>query len=72
MGQNQMKDPETWVDEHGDSLFRYALFRIQDAQVAEDLVQETSEGKTVLQVVLPCEPGSLAYSSIKSSITSEK
>ena len=41
MGQNQIKDPETWVDEHGDSLFRYALFRIQDAQVAEDLVQET-------------------------------
>jgi hypothetical protein len=33
--QNKMKDPETWVDEHGDSLFRYALFRIQDAQVAE-------------------------------------
>jgi len=41
MGQNQIEDPETWVDEHGDSLFRYALFRIQDAQAAEDLVQET-------------------------------
>jgi RNA polymerase sigma-70 factor (ECF subfamily) len=41
MGQNQIKDPETWVDEHGDALYRYALFRIQDVQVAEDLVQET-------------------------------
>lgn len=36
-----ISDPDTWVDEHGDALFRYALFRIQDAQVAEDLVQET-------------------------------
>ena len=34
-------DPDSWVDEHGDALFRYALFRIHDAQVAEDLVQET-------------------------------
>ena len=41
MGQNQIKDPETWVDEYGDALFRYALFRIQDGSVAEDLVQET-------------------------------
>lgn len=41
MEQNRTLDPETWVDEHGNALFRYALFRIQDAQVAEDLVQET-------------------------------
>ena len=41
MGQNQISDPEGWIDEHGDALFRYALFRIQDATVAEDLVQET-------------------------------
>jgi len=41
MEQNRTLDPEAWVDEHGDALFRYALFRIQDAQVAEDLVQET-------------------------------
>ena len=41
MGQNQIKDPETWVDEYGDALFRYALFRIQDGSVAEDQVQET-------------------------------
>jgi RNA polymerase sigma-70 factor (ECF subfamily) len=41
MEQNHTLDPEAWVDEYGDALFRYALFRIQDAQVAEDLVQET-------------------------------
>ena len=41
MGRNQIKDPEVWLDEYGDALYRYALFRIQDGQVAEDLVQET-------------------------------
>lgn len=34
-------DPETWVDQYGDYLYRYALSRIQDPSVAEDLVQET-------------------------------
>ncbi len=37
----QTPDPETWVDRYGDSLFRYALARIQDPAIAEDLVQET-------------------------------
>ena len=41
MEKNLTLDPEAWVDEHGDALFRYALFRIHDGQVAEDLVQET-------------------------------
>src|SRR5712691_9858368 len=34
-------DPVTWVDEHGDYLFRYALVRTRGASVAEDLIQET-------------------------------
>jgi len=34
-------DPERWVDEHGDCLFRYALLRVRRQEVAEDLVQET-------------------------------
>lgn len=34
-------DPAAWVDEHGDYLFRYALFRLRDRAVAEDVVQET-------------------------------
>ena len=33
-------DPATWVDAHGDRLFRYALSRIRDERAAEDLVQE--------------------------------
>jgi RNA polymerase sigma-70 factor (TIGR02943 family) len=34
-------DPETWVDQHGDSLYRFALSRVQDPETAADLVQET-------------------------------
>ncbi|HZT57747.1 MAG TPA: sigma-70 family RNA polymerase sigma factor [Pyrinomonadaceae bacterium] len=34
-------DPAAWVDEHGDYLFRYAMLRLRDSSVAEDLVQET-------------------------------
>jgi RNA polymerase sigma-70 factor, ECF subfamily len=34
-------DPATWVDQYGDSLFRYALSWVRDNQIAEDLVQET-------------------------------
>lgn len=34
-------DPATWVDEHGDVLYRFALLRVEDPHVAEDLVQET-------------------------------
>jgi RNA polymerase sigma-70 factor (ECF subfamily) len=34
-------DPETWVDQHGDSLFRFAVLRVQDPETAADLVQET-------------------------------
>ena len=34
-------DPETWLKEHGDYLFRYALARLRNNTIAEDLVQET-------------------------------
>lgn len=34
-------NPERWLDEHGDALFRFALLRVQDETTAEDLVQET-------------------------------
>ncbi|MBK9308140.1 MAG: sigma-70 family RNA polymerase sigma factor [Nitrospira sp.] len=30
-----------WIDEHGDYLYRFALVRVYDSTVAEDLVQET-------------------------------
>jgi RNA polymerase sigma-70 factor (ECF subfamily) len=34
-------DPAAWVDEHGDYLFRYAMMRLRDEGIAEDLVQDT-------------------------------
>jgi RNA polymerase sigma-70 factor (ECF subfamily) len=36
-----ISDPATWVDAHGDRLFRYALSRIRDERAAEDLIQDT-------------------------------
>jgi len=33
-------DPEAWVDQHGDALYRYALMKIRDPEVASELVQE--------------------------------
>jgi RNA polymerase sigma-70 factor (ECF subfamily) len=34
-------NPDQWLDEHGDVLYRYALARVRDRSLAEDLVQET-------------------------------
>ncbi len=34
-------DPDTWLDQHGDSLYRFALQRVREAALAEDLVQDT-------------------------------
>lgn len=34
-------DPDRWVDEHGDCLYRFALMRVRKEEIAEDLVQET-------------------------------
>lgn len=34
-------NPEKWVDLYGDYLFRYALLRVNNKNVAEDIVQET-------------------------------
>jgi len=38
---NILSDPETWVSQHGDAMYRYALMRLNNPAVAEDLVQET-------------------------------
>ncbi|MBD3392186.1 MAG: sigma-70 family RNA polymerase sigma factor [Chitinivibrionales bacterium] len=35
---------DAWVENHGDALFAYALSRVSDRSVAEDLVQETFLG----------------------------
>ena len=34
-------DPDRWLDLHGDELYGYALLRVQEPALAEDLVQET-------------------------------
>lgn len=34
-------DPETWLTEHGDYLYRYAYTRLREHSTAEDMVQET-------------------------------
>jgi len=34
-------NPEKWVDEYADALFRYAMQRVEDTEQAKDLVQET-------------------------------
>ncbi len=41
MNGRRMSDPETWLDQHGEYLFRSAMIRVQDRHLAEDLVQET-------------------------------
>lgn len=43
MGQIQiaLSNPDEWVERYGDTLFRFALLRVRDPDVAQDLVQET-------------------------------
>ncbi|MBF0485438.1 MAG: sigma-70 family RNA polymerase sigma factor [Candidatus Omnitrophica bacterium] len=37
----KLSAPSTWVDQHGDYLFRYAMMRLRNRDLAENLVQET-------------------------------
>ena len=43
-------NPSRWLDCHGDYLYRYALMRVRDAAVAEDVLQET-----LLAAIHSCE-----------------
>ena len=38
---HELSSPEQWLSLHGDVLYRYGLARVRDAEIAEDLVQET-------------------------------
>lgn len=38
---NNDLNAQTWLEEHGDYLFSYALLGVKNTHVAEDLVQET-------------------------------
>lgn len=35
-----MSDPKSWVDKYADYLYRYALTRLREKRLAEDMVQE--------------------------------
>lgn len=37
----ELSDPSKWVDLYGDYLYRFALMRLRDSQLAEDAVQDT-------------------------------
>ena len=41
MNDSEGLHPERWIDEHADVLYRYALTRVRDHSLAEDMVQET-------------------------------
>ena len=41
MVENQVADPEGWVDRHGGHLYRYALLWLRSPDRAADVVQET-------------------------------
>ncbi len=34
-------EPSEWLDKYGDALYRYAMVRLRDSMLAEDMVQET-------------------------------
>ena len=38
---SRIENPESWVDQYGDFLYRFTLSRVKDPSIAEDLVQET-------------------------------
>lgn len=41
MTENLSTGSQQWIEEHGDYLYRFALARVRNPDVAEDLVQET-------------------------------
>ena len=41
LGHARTLDPERWVERHGDALYRFALPRLNDRDLAADVVQET-------------------------------
>jgi len=38
---NNTDTPHTWLNNHGDYLYRYAMSRLHDEEVASDILQET-------------------------------
>ncbi|NOY73263.1 MAG: sigma-70 family RNA polymerase sigma factor [Gammaproteobacteria bacterium] len=38
---HKLSDPNSWLSQYGDILYRHALFRLRDPMIAEETVQET-------------------------------
>jgi len=38
---DHVPNPEKWVNEHGDYLYSYALMRVRNGELAEEIVQDT-------------------------------
>ena len=38
---NKLLNPENWIDKYSDYLFNYTISRVNDREIAKDLVQET-------------------------------
>ena len=41
MASKEKPTPSNWIENYGNSLFNYALVRVNDREIARDLVQET-------------------------------
>ncbi|NQU51777.1 MAG: sigma-70 family RNA polymerase sigma factor [Bacteroidetes bacterium] len=63
-------DPNIWVDEFSDEFFRFAMYRVKNREVAEDLVQETflSALKSLKNFRRDCPEKSWLYNILRNKI----
>lgn len=64
MEKGNAPDSSTWLEEHGDYLFRFALLKLKNTALAEDMVQET------LISAMTAKGGFSADASIRTWLTS--
>ncbi|HBT11200.1 MAG TPA: RNA polymerase subunit sigma-70, partial [Leeuwenhoekiella sp.] len=38
---NHQLDPQKWVDKYSDYLYNYTIVKVNDKEVAEDIISET-------------------------------
>ncbi len=63
-------DPNIWVDEYSNEFFRFAMLRVKNREVAEDLVQETflSGLKSLEKFRRDCPEKSWLYNILRNKI----
>ena len=57
-------NPDTWVEDYGNYLYNFAIMRVYDSELAEDLVQDT------FLSAVKAKDGFLGNSSVKTWLTS--